>query len=104
MTTAMTITSAIDPEGVHIAALRRLADFRDRRVLEMGCGNGRLTAGIAADAATVLAFDPDAEAVGRARRFLPTELAERVTYRVASGQEIELERLSFDLVVFSWSL
>jgi predicted RNA methylase len=104
MTTAMPISSALDPEGVHIAALRRLADFRDRRVLELGCGNGRLTVGVAPEAATVLAFDPDAEAVEKARRFLPTELAERVTYRVASGKEIELERLSFDLVLFSWSL
>jgi hypothetical protein len=33
-----------------------------------------------------------------------TEHAQRVTYRVASGKEIELERSSFDLVVFSWSL
>ena len=53
---------------------------------------------------SVLAFDPDADAVERARRSLPTELAERVTYRVASGKEIELEPHSFDLVVFSWSL
>jgi len=94
----------LDPEGAHLAALRRLADFRDQRILELGCGDGRLTLGIAADAASVLAFDPDAEAVERARRFLPAELAERVTYRVASGTEIELERVSFDLVVFSWSL
>ena len=34
-------------------------------VLELGCGDGRLTVGVAADAATVLAFDPDAEAVDR---------------------------------------
>ena len=52
----------------------------------------------------MLAFDPDAEAVERARRALPTELAERVAYRVASGKEIEIEPGSFDLVVFSWSL
>jgi ubiquinone/menaquinone biosynthesis C-methylase UbiE len=104
MTPEAPLTSVLDPEGEHIAALRRLADFRDQHVLEMGCGDGRLTVGIAADAATVLAFDPDGEAVERARRFLPSELSERVTYRVASGKEIELERLSFDLVVFSWSL
>ena len=60
--------------------------------------------GIARDAAHVLAFDPDADAVERARRSLPRELAERVTYRVASGKEIEIEPHSFDLVVFSWSL
>jgi hypothetical protein len=52
----------------------------------------------------VFAFDPDADAVGRARRSLPDELAERVAYRVASAKEIELEPHSFDLVVFSWSL
>jgi ubiquinone/menaquinone biosynthesis C-methylase UbiE len=73
-------------------------------VLELGCGDGRLTVGIAEEAASVLAFDPDREAVERARQSLPAELAERVTYQVASGREIELEPLSFDLVVFSWSL
>jgi ubiquinone/menaquinone biosynthesis C-methylase UbiE len=98
------VTPVLDPEGAHLAALRRLADFRGRRVLEMGCGDGRLTLGIARDAAHVLAFDPDADAIERARRALPEELAERVTYRVASAKEIELEPQSFDLVVFSWSL
>jgi predicted RNA methylase len=98
------VTPVLDPEGAHLAALRRLGDFRGCRVLELGCGDGRLTLGIAAEAASVLAFDPDREAVERARQSLSAELAERVTYRVASGKEIELEPLSFDLVVFSWSL
>lgn len=94
----------LDPEGAHLAALRRLGDFRGRRVLELGCGDGRLTLGIAADAASVLAFDPDAGAVEKARSSLPSELAERVVYQVASGVAIEIEPVSFDLVVFSWSL
>jgi ubiquinone/menaquinone biosynthesis C-methylase UbiE len=94
----------LDPEGAHLAALHRLVDFGGQRVLELGCGDGRLTVGIAEEAASVLAFDPDCEAVERARQSLPVELAERVTYRVAAGKEIELEPLSFDLVVFSWSL
>src|SRR5207248_7069543 len=41
--------------------------------------------GIAPDAARVLAFDPDAEAVERARRTLPAAGRDRVEYRVASG-------------------
>jgi ubiquinone/menaquinone biosynthesis C-methylase UbiE len=98
------VTPVLDPEGAHLVALHRLGDFRGRRVLELGCGEGRLTVGIAAEAARVLAFDPDAEAVERARRSLPAELAERVTYQVASGKEIEIKPHSFDLVVFSWSL
>jgi ubiquinone/menaquinone biosynthesis C-methylase UbiE len=98
------VSRVLDPEGAHLAALRRLADFNDRRVLEMGCGEGRLTVGIAANAASVVAFDPVAASVAEARRLLPAELAERVAYRVASAQELEVEGGSFDLVVFSWSL
>jgi ubiquinone/menaquinone biosynthesis C-methylase UbiE len=98
------VARVLDPEGAHLAALRRLAGFDDQRVLELGCGDGRLTLPVAADAAYVLAFDPEAEAVERARRSLPAELADRVEYRVASGTEIEVERCSFDLALFSWSL
>jgi predicted RNA methylase len=98
------IVSTLDPEAQHIAALRRLAAFREQTVLEMGCGDGRLTLGIAADAAAVFAFDPDGDAVRRAWRFPPVTLADRVTYEVASGKVIEIEPHSFDLVVFSWSL
>ena len=94
----------LDPEGADLAALRRVADFTGKQVLEMGCGDGRLTPGIAAEAAHVLAFDPDASSVDDARRALPAELAERVEYRVASAQTLEIERGAFDLVVFSWSL
>lgn len=94
----------LDPEGAHLEALRGLAHFGGKRVLEMGCGEGRLTAGIAVEASHVLAFDPDAESVAEGRRSLPAELSERVVYRAASAQEIEIERAAFDLVVFSWSL
>jgi 2-polyprenyl-3-methyl-5-hydroxy-6-metoxy-1,4-benzoquinol methylase len=98
------VARTLDPEGAHLAALRRLADFRGGRVLEMGCGEGRLTRGIAAEAASVLAFDPDAGRVAEAEADFPPELAARVAFRVAAAEEIEIERGSFELVVFSWSL
>ena len=85
---------------------RRCAGWRLRwsRVLEMGCGEGRLTRGIADEAASVLAFDPDAASIAEAKASFPSELADRVAFQVASAEEIEIERGSFDLVVFSWSL
>jgi ubiquinone/menaquinone biosynthesis C-methylase UbiE len=94
----------LDPEGAHLAALRRLADFSGARVLEVGCGDGRLTLGIAEQAKSVFAFDPDAEAVARARDTLPAERADRISYAVGSGTEIEIPRCDYDIVVFSWSL
>jgi 2-polyprenyl-3-methyl-5-hydroxy-6-metoxy-1,4-benzoquinol methylase len=98
------VTRTLDPEGAHLAALRRLLDFDGLRVLEMGCGEGRLTRGIASKAASVLAFDPDPAAVAEAQASFPAALADRVEFRVASAEELEIERGSFDLVVFSWSL
>jgi ubiquinone/menaquinone biosynthesis C-methylase UbiE len=98
------MSRVLDPEGAHLAALHRLGDWRGMTVLELGCGDGRLTVGIAAEAASVLACDPDAESVESARRSLPADLLDRVAYLVASGTEIELEPTSFDLAVFSWSL
>jgi 2-polyprenyl-3-methyl-5-hydroxy-6-metoxy-1,4-benzoquinol methylase len=98
------VARTLDPEGAHLAALRRLADFGGLRVLEMGCGEGRLTRGIAAEAASVLAFDPDGASIAEAEASLPSELAERVAFQVTSAEELEIEPGSFDLVVFSWSL
>jgi ubiquinone/menaquinone biosynthesis C-methylase UbiE len=98
------VTRTLDPEGAHLSALRRSADFTGQRVLEVGCGEGRLTVGIAADAASVLAFDPDAESVAQAQSSLPAELEERVRYQVASALTLDVDPGSFDLVVFSWSL
>lgn len=72
-----TMSRVIDPEGAHSAALHRLVDFRARHVLEMGCGDGRLTREIAPEAASVLAFDPDAEAVARATNSRPADRRRR---------------------------
>jgi 2-polyprenyl-3-methyl-5-hydroxy-6-metoxy-1,4-benzoquinol methylase len=94
----------LDPEASHLAALRRLQDFTGARVIEVGCGDGRLTLGIAEQATSVLAFDPDEAAVATARAALPRALAGRVTYQVASATDIAITASSCDVVVFSWTL
>jgi ubiquinone/menaquinone biosynthesis C-methylase UbiE len=94
----------VDPEGAHLAAALRAADFRGRCVLEVGCGDGRLTWGIAPVAASVLAFDPLEEDVLTARRDCPEALQDKVRFEVARAEEIEVPPNSMDLVFFSWSL
>jgi 2-polyprenyl-3-methyl-5-hydroxy-6-metoxy-1,4-benzoquinol methylase len=94
----------LDPEGTHAAAVRSLADLRGLRVLEIGCGDGRLTHELAGDATSWLATDPKSDAVDEARRTLPEALADRVTFAVAGGADVEAPESEFDLVLFSWSL
>lgn len=98
------MTRVVDERGDHLAAVLRTADFRGQRVLEVGCGEGRLTRGIAPLAASVLAFDPSSDDVEAARASLPDDLREKVRFEVASATEIEIEPQSIDLVFFSWSL
>jgi len=94
----------IDPEGVETAALAKAAPVNGLRVLELGCGDGRLTFRYAETAASVLAVDPDAERIAEARASLPSQLAERVTFGVSTAEEVDAPRASFDLALFSWSL
>jgi len=97
------VTRVMDAEGAHLAAILRAADFRERRVLEVGSGDGRLTWGFAPLVASVLAFDPD-EAVVASARTECTELREKVRFEAARADEIDVPPHSVDLVFFSWSL
>ena len=98
------MSRVVDSEGAQLAAILRAVDFQGRRVLEVGCGEGRLTWGIAPIAASVFAFEPDADRLAAARNACPAELREKVRFEVANAEEIEVDSQSVDLVFFSWSL
>jgi len=93
-----------DPDGVEARALAEAADLQGRRVLEVGCGDGRLTWTYASRAASVLGVDPSEESVAAARAALPPELAGRVRFVAADIQELELPPAGFDVALLSWSL
>src|SRR5207244_2195537 len=93
-----------DPEGAETDALARLAPVDGLRVLELGCGDGRLTLRYADSAASVLAVDPDADQIAAARAALPPHLAERVSFVAVGAADVDAPRESFDLAFFSWSL
>jgi ubiquinone/menaquinone biosynthesis C-methylase UbiE len=94
----------IDPEGAETQALSRLVAMDGLRVLELGCGDGRLTFRYANAAASVLAVDPDERLISTARSSLPAPLADRVSFAAMGAAEVDLPPASFDLALFSWSL
>lgn len=94
----------IDPDGVELATIRELVDLRGLRVVDVGCGEGRLSLTCAREGADVFAFDPDEASIAAARAETPAELSRRVRFEVAHAREIELPKGEFDLALFSWSL
>jgi ubiquinone/menaquinone biosynthesis C-methylase UbiE len=94
----------IDPEGVELRTLRDLAPVDGLHVLELGCGDGRLTLQFAEEAASVLAVDPDADRIATAWGALPAELQAKVSFAVAEAAEVKAPRRQFELALFSWSL
>ncbi len=98
------MTSLKDPEGAEIRALGALVDFSDKRVLEIGCGDGRMTWLYADAAAEVLAVDSDEESIHDARAALPNRLRNRVELRVAKAESLDVPRQRFDIAFLSWSL
>jgi 2-polyprenyl-3-methyl-5-hydroxy-6-metoxy-1,4-benzoquinol methylase len=95
---------SIDPEGAELAALTRLASMDGLRVLELGCGDGRLTFRYAHAPRSVLAVDPDEERIADALRARPAELAERVSFEAVGAAEVDAPRRTFDVALFSSSL
>jgi ubiquinone/menaquinone biosynthesis C-methylase UbiE len=93
-----------DPERAEVRALRRWVPLRGARILEIGCGNGRLTRRIARLARAILATDPNADQIARARALTTAARGGSVRYRVASGEALRVPRRRFDVAIFSWSL
>ena len=89
-----------DPEQHEARALSRMVpSFAGRRVLEIGCGDGRVTRLFAADAASVVAIDPKAESIDAFRADFP-----HVDARAIGIGELDLPPQSVDVAIFSWSL
>jgi ubiquinone/menaquinone biosynthesis C-methylase UbiE len=95
----------MDPAGAEIQALKKVANWRGKRVLEVGCGDGRLTLRLAKfNPSRIIAFDPDSKMIRTARRNLPEKYRERIEYSVGNAEHIKQLPNLFDIVVFSWVL
>jgi 2-polyprenyl-6-hydroxyphenyl methylase/3-demethylubiquinone-9 3-methyltransferase len=94
----------IDPEKNEVHALKAMTDWRNKRVLEIGCGNGRLTRRLANLGAQIEAIDPDRKLIASAKKDLPVRLADRMRFRVGSTSDLKYPAQTFDIVVFSWVL
>jgi len=95
----------IDPAKDEVRALKNAVDWRGKRVLEVGCGDGRLTLRLASlGPSKIEALEPDAKLIRAARKSLPKRYATRIHYQVGGTKDLKYPNNTFDIVVFSWVL
>jgi len=99
------LTRIVDEGNREFQALGRLATLQGQRVLDIGCGDGRLSLLMAEVAQFVVGIDPYAEAVAEARRRAGPAPAAAVSFLLGDVNTVsEPWANEFDVVVFSRSL
>lgn len=93
-----------DPEEKEIEYLQDVGQVRDKRVIEIGCGIGRMTWRYASMVRSIIGVDPDAERLATAMVDRPVALASKVSFVQADGEALPFSDESFDSNVFAWSL
>ena len=92
-----------DPEGIEKKYLHTFADFTNKRVLEIGCGEGRLTWQYAKVADSTVGIDLDADALRVARIDRPFDLTNKIYFAQAESEHLAFRKDTFDMAVFAWS-
>ena len=77
---------------------------RGKRVLDLGCGDGRLALGAAPFAKNVVGLDTDAEAIASATLRARDAGARNVRFETGAGQSLPYPDGAFEVVILSWTL
>ena len=89
----------MEPFSSELQKIEEFVDLSDRDMLEIGCGDGRLSSLLAKKVRNLTAIDPDKAMINLARRDI-----NGVDFRVGHGESLEFNDKSYDIIVFSYSL
>ena len=92
-----------DPERNETKYLHNFAEFADKRVLEIGCGEGRLTWQYAKKPLFTVGIDLDADALRVATIDRPSDLNNKVLFSQAESEHLPFRKETFDIALLAWS-
>ena len=93
-----------DPERNEINHLRKVTDFSGKRVLEIGCGEGRMTWQYGKWTESTIAIDADHDSLRGAKVDRPYNLEEKVHLACVDSHDLPFSKEKFDIAILAWSL
>ena len=92
-----------DIERQETKYLHRFGDFTGKRILEIGCGEGRLTWQYAKETHLTVGVDPDADALRVATIERPSDVEGKVSFVRSQSEQLPFSKEKFDLAILAWS-
>ena len=90
-----------DPEGTEIKTILSQAQFKGKRVLEIGCGTGRLTGKLAKHGKTLVSIDHNEDSIEYCQEKF--KKVKNVTFVHASVNELKnLPHKEYDIILSGW--
>ena len=89
-------------EKKHLHTFAKFAASR-KRVLEIGCGEGRLTWQYAKETGSTIGIDLDADALRVAIIERPSDLESKVHFSLAKSEQLPFSKETFDMAILAWS-
>jgi len=93
-----------DTDRNEIKYLKQFVDLIGKDVLEIGCGEGRLTWQYATYARSTVAVDIDHDGLRVARVDRPADLVDKVHLCCAASEQLPFSKEKFDIAILAWSL
>lgn len=77
----------------------KYTNLRNKSILEIGCGDGRISSLLFRESESIIAVDPDEKKIRQAKTHIPG-----VDFRIGSGEKLNFPDSFFDQVLFTLSL
>jgi len=77
----------------------QFTNLKNKQVLEVGCGDGRITSLLVGMPEELIAIEPDAEKIEKAQKNVSG-----ADFRIGTGEYLEFSDKFFDIVIFTLSL
>lgn len=90
-----------DPDNLELKYIRQITKIKNKTILEIGCGNGRLTRILARYAKKIIGVDNDPRMIRSAKKLTKRK---NVSFKLMNALSLKFKPCSFDIVIFTWCL